>query len=450
MMTSGISVATTQDLNAALGTMDTKLEEQKKWVENLVADCVMKLRVNTERIDTAEREQSNTSETLNAEMKSLRSSAVTNTIFRQQTNLFEKRFDHERDEQQIQMENLKLAMEKEIASSVGNLRLKAETLNANCIALTEKCKVLEETLIPSMKADIEEQKQKRLGETQRLESEIEKMKELCDQKISHTAAALRFYVTATATKLREELAPMTMAKAMEEDLKQKEVEIKKSTKTTGEVVEALRDQLVKFKGDLDQTCDGYTAEINQHTKSLKVTEMTMTSLQNGVASDLNDIREQVRGDRVGLQTEMSDCRASAARSAVANDNAIQAVAQEINPLRQFRELILERLHIEKTVSQVKEWQTGLLPQLTGMVKDMDERVNRVVATSQKDHDLLNELKTGHHAIRGHFKMFHQIAAGLDDRPMPGESNEDTRLPSIGMSMSPGRNGSGSGGGLGSL
>ena len=31
--------------------------------------------------------------------------------------------------------------------------------------------------------------------------------------------------------------------------------------------------------------------------------------------------------------------------------------------------MMERLHIEKFVSQVKEWQTGTIPQLTGMVKD---------------------------------------------------------------------------------
>merc|ERR1719478_243032 len=161
--------------------------------------------------------------------------------------------------------------------------------------------------------------------------------------------------------------------------------MKKQISTCQETLANLRDLLVKHKGDLDTTCEHYTSEINQHSKTLKVHEITVTNLQNGVASDLNDMREQLRTDRVNLQTEMSDCRASAARSAVANDNAIQAVAQEINPLRQFRELILERLHIEKFVSQVKEWREGLLPQLTGMVKDMDEKVKKVSLTSQKDH-----------------------------------------------------------------
>jgi hypothetical protein len=366
-------------------------------------------------------------------MKALRSGTVTQLLFRQQVNTFEKRFDHERDENESKLDQLKLTFDKEIANSVGNLRLKAETLNANCIALTEKCKVLEETLIPSLKADVEESKQKRLSETQRLETEIEKMKELCDQKISHTAAALRFYVTATATKLREEMTPFTVTKTLEEDLKQKEIELKKGIKANEEMVSGLRDILVKHKADLDSTCDRFTGEINGHSKAIKVQEINLANLQNGVASDLNDMREQLRTDRVTLQTEMSDCRAAAARSAVANDNAIQAVAQEINPLRQFREQLLERLNIEKFVTQVKDWQTGLLPQLTGMVKDIEERMKKVQLTSQRDHDLLMELKTGHTAIRGHFKMFHAIATGLDDRVVPGDGEggrEDTRLPAL--------------------
>lgn len=449
MMTSGIAVATTQDLNQALSTIDTRLEDHKKWTENHIAEFIVKLRQNTERIETCEREQHSSLENITANLKSLQSGTVSNMLFRQHMNQIEKRFDQSRDEAESRLEMLKTAMEKEITSSVGNLRLKAETLNANCIALTEKCKVLEETLLPSLRADVEEQKQKRLGETQRLESELEKMKEICEQKISHTAAALRFYVTATATKLQEELAPMTMAKEIEEDLKQKEKELKKNIKASEELVATLRDQLVKHKEELDTTCDHYTNEINQHSKALKIVDVTLQNLQTGVGSDLNDMREQIRTDRVNLQTEMNEARASAARAAKANDNAIESVAKEINPLRQFRELILERLHIEKTVQQVQEWQSGHVPQITSVVKDLEERVKRVQLTTQKDHDLIMELKTGHSAIRGHFKMFHAIAAGLDEKPMPGEAGMDTshsldtRLPGSGIlppiETSPGRN-----------
>jgi hypothetical protein len=439
MMTSGISVATTQDLNEALRSIDNKVAEQQTWVQNNIADFVQKLRLNTERIDQAERDQQTGLETLNADMKSLRQSAVSNMNFRQVVNQFEKRFDHERDENEGKLENLKIAMEKEIASSVGNLRLKAETLNANCIALTEKCKVLEETLIPAMKADLEEQKQKRLCETQRLESEIEKMKELCEQKISHTAAALRFYVTATATKLREECAPLTMAKELEEDLKQKETELKKKITTSEETVSALRDELVKQKDLLEQECDKYTREIAGQTKAVKVQEITVVNLQNNLASDLNDMREQIRSDRLSMQTEMSDNASKAARSAAQRDSAIETLTSQIQPLTQFQHTIVDRLHIEKIVMQVKDWQSGLMPQLTAATKDLEVRVNKVLTTSQKDHDLLTELKTGHSAIRGHFKMFHAIATGLDESKMPGEDalqgtastgHEDTRLPPI--------------------
>merc|ERR1719453_2573602 len=105
----------------------------------------------------------------------------------------------------------------------------------------------EETLLPAFKNELEEQKQKRLSETQRLESEIEKVKEVCEQKISHTAAALRFYVTATATKLREELAPLTATKELEEDLKQKDLDLKNRVKSAEELVQVLRGENHKSK-----------------------------------------------------------------------------------------------------------------------------------------------------------------------------------------------------------
>jgi len=444
MMTTGLQVATTQDLNQALGTLDNKFDEHKRWTENHITECVMKLRLATERVDAVERDFQASAETMSSDLKSLRAGTVTNMAFRQHANDMEKRFQQQKDDIEAKTEGVKLAMEKEIASSVGNLRLKAETLNANCIALTEKCKVLEETLIPAIKADMEEQKAKRLAETQRLESEIEKMKELCEQKISHTAAALRFYVTATATKLREELAPMTFAKELEEDLKQKELDLSKKIRFNEEALTAHREHLNKLMTDLDIVHEKHTSDISQHTKGLKVQEITVTNLQNSIASDLNDMREQLRTDRVNMQTEITDSRASAARGAAANENAIQAVANEINPLRQFRELILERLHIEKFVEQVRNWQTGHVPQITSTVKDLEDRMKKVSTLTQKDHDLLMELKTGHAAIRGHFKMFHQIAAGLDDKPMPGElggsgelmPSEDTRLPPITSARGP--------------
>jgi len=439
--TTGISVATTADLNACLGEVDGKFGEHKKWCENMITDFVMKLRNMTERIDSTEREGSTTMETVNAELKSLRSGMVTNAAFRQQANLNEKRFEQEKEELDGKLETLKLAMEKEMSSGVGNLRLKSETLNANCIALTEKSRVLEETLIPQMKADLEEQKQKRLAETQRLEAEVEKMKELCEQKISHTAAALRFYVTATATKLREELAPLTMAKELEEDVKQKDHEAKQRFKSAEEAIVAIKAELNKHRGDLDSAFEKHTGEIGHHTKSLKVHEITVTNLQNSIASDINDIREQIRNERAGLQSEIADSRAASQRIVQGIDANVQAVVGEMSALRSFRELVIDRLHVEKVAAIVREWQTGHVPMMTSAVKDLEERVKTLSSKQQKDHDVQVELQRATAAIRGHFKMFHSIAVGLDDKPAPppveGGSmgsgpfgGDDTRLPQI--------------------
>lgn len=436
----GLSVATTADLNSALGQMESKFDEHRKWTEGHITDFIMKLRNHTERLDNAEREQQSAIETIATDVKAVRAGTVNNTTFRQQVNAIEKRFDHENEEHLGRLENLRMALEKEITTNISNLRLKAETLNANCIQLTEKSKAMEETLLPAIKADFEEQKQKRLCETQRLESEIEKMKELCESKISHTAAALRFYVTATATKLREETAPLTQAKELEEDLKQKEADLKKLVKACEEEASNLKEQLAKHKGEFESSVEKHTADIGQHTKALKVCEITVTNLQRSIAADLNDMREEIRSDRSKLQVEITDARTTAMRSAASNENSIQAVASEIAPLRSLKEQIFERLHIEKIVQTVRDWQTSVIPQVTATAKDVEERLRKVNLQTSKDHETLCELQKSISEVRRHFKMFHAIASGLDDKPHPGLPDpvappvqpvaEDTRLPPI--------------------
>lgn len=257
------------------------------------------------------------------------------------------------------------------------------------------------------------------------------MKEQCEQKVSHTAAALRFYVTATATKLREELAPLTATKEIEEDIKQKDSDQKKHVKALEDMLLALKENVMMHKGDADGVAEKHMTEISQHTKAIKVAEIMATNLQNSVASDISDVRETLRHDRAMLQAELADARAAAVRTAASNEAAIQSVANEISPLRQFRELILERLHVEKFVNVVREWQTSHIPQTTSMLKDLDERSRKLFQNQAKDHDSVQEIQRSIVEIRGHFKMFHAIATGLDDKPMPVDPSEDSRLPPIG-------------------
>eukprot|EP00929_Paragymnodinium_shiwhaense_P017050 TRINITY_DN125942_c0_g1_i1.p1 TRINITY_DN125942_c0_g1~~TRINITY_DN125942_c0_g1_i1.p1 ORF type:complete len:455 (-),score=130.35 TRINITY_DN125942_c0_g1_i1:151-1515(-) len=436
MATGGLSVATTADLNQALGAMEDKFDTHRRWTENQISDFIMKLRNGVERIDSMERDQSTSLEAMNTDLKALRAGCVANSLFRQSMNQLDKRLDQEREEVDQKMEHLKMALEKDITTNISNLRLKAETLNANCIALTEKSKVIEETLLPSVRTELEEQKQKRLAESQRLESEIEKMKEVCEQKISHTAAALRFYVTATATKLREELTPATTTMELESDLKHKEADLRKFIKSVEDTTAVVRDQVSKQREYLDTTIEKYTIDIGQCTKSMKVMEITMQNLQNSVATDLSDVREEVRNDVSKMKMDVSDTRATSQRSCSANENAIQAVASEINPLRNFRELILERLHIEKFVNLVREWQTTTIPQVSATSKDLDERMKKVQNSVSSDHQTIVDLTRSISEVRRHFKMFHAIAAGLDDKPHPGMGGDgpggsaDDRLPPI--------------------
>lgn len=426
MSLAGVSVATTADLSNGMQQIQAKIDEHKQWTENCITDFVMKMRGTNERVDACERDQQQEIEGLRNEVKALRSGCVTNAAFRQQVAITEKELEHQKEDGTAKVEYLRLSLEKEITKSIGSLRTTSETLNASCISLQEKVRVQEETFIPAMRADAEEQKQKRLCETQRLEAEIEKLKELCEQKIAQTAAALRFYVTSSATKLQEELAPMTLAKTLEEDVKQLEADVKARSKAADDQHAQLKADLGVHRANLDASNERHSGEINQHAKTLKVHEVTVTNLQASFQTEIGNVGETMKHDRASMMQEIAEARGAAARQAVSNDGAIQVVAGEIGAIKQFRELMVNRLNVEQIVATVREWQTGHVPQIQSAVRDLEDRQRKVASNVSKDHDVLCELQKSTSAIRGHFKMFHAIAAGLDDKPHADAV--DRRLP----------------------
>jgi hypothetical protein len=146
------------------------------------------------------------------------------------------------------------------------------------------------------------------------------------------------------------------------------------------------------------------------------------------------MREEVRNDVSKMKVEVSDSRSTSHRACSSNEQAIQSMVSQIQPLNNFRELILERLHIEKFVNLVREWQTTTIPQVTSSCKDMEERSKKLEGKFAQDHGVLTDLTKSTSEIRRHFRMFQAIATGLDDKPHPEPS--DSRLPAI----TPGRSG----------
>lgn len=207
-----------------------------------------------------------------------------------------------------------------------------------------------------------------------------------------------------------------------------------------------REMVSKFKTEFENQVEKHTADIGQHTKAIKVCEITVTNLQSGVANDLQDMRTEMNADRSKLQVEVADARAAGVRAASNNDSRIESLASEIQPLRQFREQILERLDIKKFVNIVQDWQVKVIPQVTAAVQDLEERARKLLMHQVKDHETLCELQKSTAEIRRHFKLFHAIADAFDDKPHPNlpepmlstshadrppsGAAEDTRLPPI--------------------
>merc|ERR1719203_399050 len=101
---------------------------------------------------------------------------------------------------------------------------------------------------------------------------------------------------------------------------------------------------------------------------------------------------------------------------------------------------MERLHIEKFVNLVRDWQTTTIPQVTSQAKETEARSQKILTNQVKDHEVLIELQKSIAEVRRHFKLFHHIASGLEDRPQqaqldpmmgpPVDMPSDTRLPPI--------------------
>merc|ERR1719203_1517791 len=102
---------------------------------------------------------------------------------------------------------------------------------------------------------------------------------------------------------------------------------------------------------------------------------------------------------------------------------------------------MERLHIEKFVNLVRDWQTTTIPQVTSQAKETEARSQKILTNQVKDHEVLIELQKSIAEVRRHFKLFHHIATGLEDRPQQSildpimgpaiDVPVDTRLPPIG-------------------
>lgn len=415
---SGCHVATMADLNGALNGMEAKFDDHKRWCESELAKLMKDLRGSNDRIETADRESSAAIEGVTADLKALRAGMITTSSFRRERADIDKQLDASKEETEARIEHLKNWVDKEMGNIVGSMRSKVETASATVISLQEKTRVLEDTTIPQIKSEVEEQKAKRLGECQRLESEIEKAKDGLDQKISHTAAALRFYVTATASKLREELVPLTSLKELEEEMKQKDSELQLKMKSCEDVVAILRTENAKQKEQIETSLEKQQDTVGKNSKNVKILETSVQSLQSSVASDVQALHEQQRADKAGLQTEIADARAAGARAAMANDNALQALAQDTNMLKASNEKLVDRLQIENVCALVREWQTTKIPQMESACTTAEEKVRRMQALQTQDHEFLQTLHKSNAAIRNNFKMFHAIASGLDAEVAP--------------------------------
>jgi hypothetical protein len=422
----GVQVAMIQDLNSAVDEWNTKFEEQRRWTETQVNDFLSKFRSFNDRIEKSDNNQTTLLESLNADVKGIQQKMVTNAVFKSQVGTIERSVEELKEEFHSQLDEHRKCSASDVQNHLAGIRGRVESCSATNLAIQEKMRVLEENTLPNMRSDAEEMKAKRLAEAQRLEAEIEKQKEVAETKIGHTAAALRFYVNALGTKLREELTPLTAFKETEMDVNQRMSELSMALSSITEQNAAVRTDLLSFKESTHHANEKQNSDINSATKMVKVMETTIAGFQSGVSADIGHVHETMKTDRAGIEAQLADARASTARTAAANEQNVQALNKELSTMKEKQALIIERLNIEKIVEVVRDWQTVHVPQTEAMLKDLEEQLGRVKKSQQQDHDSISQLSKATAAIKGHFKMFHAIATGLDGSPVGPESPKSRR------------------------
>merc|ERR1719388_111310 len=145
----------------------------------------------------------------------------------------------------------------------------------------------------------------------------------------------------------------------------------------------------------------------------------LQQLTQNTTVDFKKIRDSLKDQIAQLHRDLSEARAAAAQSAVNNEKNIQAVAAEVTPLKEARSVLFDRLKIKDVAGLVRDWQAGHVPTTTADLSDLKARVDRLKTDLQTEHDHGVELQKSVTAVRGHFKMFHTIATGLDGTDIPG-------------------------------
>jgi len=273
--------------------------------------------------------------------------------------------------------------------------------------------------LPDLRKQLEDERTKRRAEDLRLERQDEALREQFERRCEEIIAMLRKDIENALEKLKNDCATKEQLEAILRELAALRTSTTTQFSSVDDALEGLKEALKNHREATGESFAKTGKDINTLIKDSSAMTSDLQQLTQNTTVDFKKIRESLKEQIAQLHRDLSEARAAAAQAAVNNEKNIQIVATEVTPLKEARSVLFDRLKIKDVAGLVRDWQAGHVPTTTASLKDLEARVVRLKQDLQQEHDHGVELQKNVIAVRGHFKMFHSIATGLDPADIPG-------------------------------
>jgi hypothetical protein len=415
----GAQVATVGDLTAAITQLTEKIEEQKGWTQQQLDLLLTKHTDYVEKTDEALKALQNETQTSKEEINVLKATTVLDTKFREAISTVELKVDTVSGALEQQIKKTREDSTRDLTFAVQDMTTKVDACELGVKAVRESMHEITSTLLPEMREQLEDERKKRREGDARLEKNDEVLRESSDRRCEEIIALLKKDIEDAVAKLKPNLATKEELEAILRELAALRTSMTTQFTSIDDSMdglkEALKNHVEKTAASFEKTMKDISILMNDS----RTMQGDIQQLTTSTSADFKKIREYMKDAFAQLKKDLSEARAAAAQAAVNNEKNIQVVAAEVTPLKEARSVLFDRLKIKDVAGIVRDWQAGHVPTTTASLSDLEARVARLKNDLQTEHDHGVELSRSMTAVRGHFKMFHSIASGLDATESPG-------------------------------
>jgi chromosome segregation ATPase len=429
----GALVATVGDLTAAVTQLTEKLEEQKRWTQAELDLLRQKQTEYAEKTDEALQALQTVTESHTVDIADLKKTRVTTADFKQQITNIEMKAETANGALEQLIKKSREDSVRDLNSATTTITSKVEAAESGIQAVREAVHEINSEVIPELRKQLEDERQKRRSEDLRLERQDEALREQFERRCEEIIALLRKDIENALNKLTDQSATKDQLEAILRDLQALRTSMTTQFSSIDDLIEGLKEALKAHREATAASFDKTGKDVGVLIKESNTTQSDLQQLTTTTTIDFKKIKESLKDQIAQLHRDLSEARAAAAQAAVNNEKNIQVVAAEVTPLKEARNMLFQTMKIKDVAALVRKWEADWVPPTTVKLKDLEAKVDRLDSELQAEHDHGLELQRDLSKVRGHFKMFHSIAAGLDpvdDKGAPAADPSATKLPKV--------------------